>query len=293
MLLFLQKKKNPFAFKKSPLVPPKKVLLFPSKTPHKDASIFWTLWGRMRLVVAFLLLLGASRAQALTVFAAASLTNAMQDVGTLWQAAGHKKVTFSFDSSSTLALQIDHGAPAAIFVSADEKWMDELDRHGLIVPDSRTDLLGNSLVLVEPKSSLKPLTLTPGVKLDPVLGPQGRLAVGDPAHVPAGIYARQSLEKLKLWDALKDRLAPADSVRSALRLVETGSAPAGIVYATDVKITPSLGVAGTFPPDSHDPIRYPVALIAAHDSREAAAFLAFLHTMPAQDVFRHYGFTLP
>jgi molybdate transport system substrate-binding protein len=247
----------------------------------------------MRLVLAFLLMLGATRAEALTVFAAASLTNALQDVGTLWQAAGHKKVTFSFDSSSTLALQIEHGAPAAIFISADEKWMDDLAKHRAIVTQSRTDLLGNSLVLVEPKTSLKPVTLTPGVNLAPLLGAQGRLAVGDPAHVPAGIYAKQALEKLNLWESLKNRLAPADSVRGALRLVETGSAPAGIVYATDVKVAPSLAIAGTFPPDTHDPIRYPVALVAAHNSPEAQAFLVFLHGDPAQDVFRHYGFTAP
>jgi molybdate transport system substrate-binding protein len=247
----------------------------------------------MRLFLACLLLLGATRAEALTVFAAASLTNALQDVDTLWRAAGHKKVTFSFDSSSTLALQIEHGAPAAIFISADEKWMDELEKRRLIVPESRTDLLGNSLVMVEPKASLKPVTLAPGVKLDSVLGAQGRLAVGDPGHVPAGIYAKQSLEKLHIWDEVKNRLAPADSVRSALRLVETGSAPAGIVYATDVKIAPSLGIAGTFPADSHEPIRYPVALVAAQDSKEALAFLDFLHGTQARDVFLHYGFTAP
>jgi molybdate transport system substrate-binding protein len=248
----------------------------------------------MRLFLALVLALaGAGRAQALTVFAAASLTNAVQDVGSLWQAAGHPKVTFDFDSSSTLALQIEHGAPAAIFISADEKWMDELANRGAIVTESRADLLGNSLVLVEPKASLSPLTLAPGAKLDAVLGARGRLAVGDPAHVPAGIYARQALENLGMWAALENRLAPAESVRAALRLVETGTAPAGIVYATDVKVAPSLGIAGVFPPATHDPIRYPVALIAAQDSREAQAFLAFLHSEQAQDVFRRYGFTAP
>jgi molybdate transport system substrate-binding protein len=240
-----------------------------------------------------MLLVCSGRAAALTVFAAASMTNAMQDVGTLWQAAGHKKVVFSFASSSVLALQIENGAPASLFISADEKWMDELASKGVIEPASRSDLVGNSLVLVEPKKALKPIDLVPGVKLDAVLGPRGRLAVGDPAHVPAGIYARQALEKLGLWASLEKRLAPADSVRSALRLVETGEAPAGIVYSTDVKIVPLLGVAGVFPAETHDPILYPVAMIRAHNTKEARDFLAFLHTRQAQDVFAHYGFTAP
>jgi len=235
----------------------------------------------------------AARAAALTVFAAASMTNAMQDVGTLWQAAGHPKIAFSFASSSVLALQIENGAPANLFISADEKWMDELAKKRLIVPGSRSDLVGNSLVLVEPKSTLKPVNLVPGATLDPVLGAKGRLAVGDPGHVPAGIYAKQALQKLGLWASVAKRLAPADSVRSALRLVETGEAPAGIVYATDAKIVPSLDVAGVFPADSHDPIRYPVAVIKAHDTKEAVAFLGFLSTPDARAVFTHYGFTAP
>jgi molybdate transport system substrate-binding protein len=240
-----------------------------------------------------LLLVFCARAAALTVFAAASMTNAMQDIGTLWQAAGHKKVTFSFAASSVLALQIENGAPANLFVSADEKWMDELAGKGVIVANSRSDLVGNSLVLVEPRKTLKPVDLVPGVKLAALLGPQGRLAVGDPAHVPAGIYARQALEKLGVWDTLEKRLAPADSVRSALRLVETGEAPAGIVYSTDVKIEPALAVAGVFPPETHDPILYPVALTKSHNTKEARDFLAFLRTPQAQDVFAHYGFTSP
>jgi molybdate transport system substrate-binding protein len=248
----------------------------------------------MRLLLAILVVLPLSaRAAPLTVFAAASLTNAMQDVGNLWMAAGHHRVVFSFASSSTLALQIEHGAPANLFVSADEKWMDDLAAHHELAAGTRTDLLGNSLVLVEPKSALKPVALGPGTKLDAVLGTGGRLAVGDPAHVPAGIYAKQALVKLGLWDSVKDRLAPADSVRSALRLVEVGEAPAGIVYATDVKITPTLGIAGTFPPDSHLPIIYPAAIMKAGNTAEARAFLAFLHTQKAADVFQHYGFSAP
>ncbi len=248
----------------------------------------------MRALFLLLMLVpAAAHAASLTVFAAASLTNAMQDIGTLWQAAGHKKVTFSFASSSVLALQIEHGAPANLFISADEKWMDDASAKNAIVRDSRADLVGNSLVLVEPKATLKPIALAPGVKLDQVLGASGRLAVGDPGHVPAGIYAKQSLTKLGLWQSVSGRLAPADSVRSALRLVETGEAPAGIVYATDVKIVPTLGTAGVFPPDSHDPIRYPAAITKNGNTKEARAFMAFLFTTQAQDVFQHYGFTPP
>ncbi len=244
----------------------------------------------MRFVFAWMLLcapLQAWAASPLTVFAAASLTNAMQDVGALWTAHGHGKVVFSFAASSTLAQQIERGAPAGVFVSADEKWMDGL------APNTRLDLLGNTLVLVEPKAGLKPVTLTAGGNLDAVLGPGGRLALGDPAHVPAGIYAQQALERLGMWPKVQRRLAPADSVRSALRLVELGEAPAGIVYGTDVRATPSLAVAAEFPADSHDPILYPAAVVADNDGAGARAFLAFLQTQPAQDVFRHYGFSRP
>ncbi len=251
----------------------------------------------MRFVFACLLLCAPLRAWAagstLTVFAAASLTNAMQDVGALWMAHGHGRVVFSFASSSTLAQQIERGAPADVFVSADEKWMDDLAHRGGLAPNTRLDLLGNTLVLVEPKAGLKPVALTAGGNLDAVLGRSGRLAVGDPAHVPAGIYAQQALERLGMWPKLERRLAPTDSVRSALRLVELGEAPAGIVYGTDVRVTPSLAVAAEFPADSHDPILYPAAVVADNDSRDARAFLAFLSTQPAQDVFRHYGFSKP
>ena len=249
----------------------------------------------MRLLLTLLLLLpmGARAEAPLTVFAAASLTNALRDIGALWAAAGHQKPVFSFASSSTLAQQIEHGAPANVFLSADEKWMDDLAKHGGLAAGTRRDLVGNSLVLVEPAARMHTIVLKAGVDLNAVLGRDGRLAVGDPAHVPAGIYAQQSLEKLGVWPALKARLAPADSVRSALRLVELGEAPAGIVYATDVGVSPKLAVAGVFPAESHDPIRYPGGVVKARDSHAARAFLAFLQTQPCHDVFSHYGFSSP
>jgi molybdate transport system substrate-binding protein len=251
----------------------------------------------MRVLLTLLLLLLlplAGRAETpLTVFAAASLTNALQDLGVRWMADGHGKIVFSFAASSTLALQIEHGAPANVFLSADEKWMNDLARHDAIVAATRFDVVGNSLVLVEPKAGMKPVTLTAGVSLDPILGPGGRLAVGDPAHVPAGIYAQQALQKLGLWTALQKRLAPADSVRSALRLVELGEVPAGIVYATDVGVSPKLAIAGTFPPSSHDPIRYPAAVVKAGDTKPARSFMSFLKSQEAHDIFEHYGFSNP
>jgi molybdate transport system substrate-binding protein len=235
----------------------------------------------------------ARAAPGLTIFAASSLTDAFHDIGTLWMAQGHKPIAFNFAASSTLALQIEHGAPADIFASADELWMDKLAQAHRIDPQTRGDFAANALDLVEPKSSLKRITLKPGANLAAILGPSGRLAVGDPAHVPAGIYAEQALKHLGLWDSVRNRLAPADNVRSALMLVSTGEAPAGIVYATDARIVASLGVAATFPADSHDPIRYPVALTGKGNTKEAAEFIAFLHTQPAQDVLEHYGFLKP
>jgi molybdate transport system substrate-binding protein len=248
---------------------------------------------KLLLTLALCLAPAVSHAAGLTIFAAASLTNAMQDIGALWAAAGHAKPVFNFASSGTLAQQIEHGAPANVFASADEKWMDDIGRHDLIAEGTRADLLGNDLVLVEPRGSLHRITIAKDLEIGAILAPAGRLAIGDPKSVPAGIYAKQALEKLGVWDRVRDRLAPAASVRGALLLVERGEAPAGIVYGTDVHVSPTLAVAGIFPADSHDPIRYPFAVVKPNDTKEARAFLAFLRTGASQDVFRHYGFTGP
>jgi len=252
----------------------------------------------MRRGLVFLMLLlplgaAAKPAPGLTVFAAASLTDALHDIGVLWQAQGHPALVFSFAASSTLARQIEQGAPADIFASADETWMDELAKHHKIDPGTRVDLVGNTLVLAERKATLKPIDLKPGADIIGLLGPGERLAVGDPTHVPAGIYAKQALQKLGLWAALASRLAPAEDVRAALMLVQHGETPAAIVYGTDVKFAPGVGVAGTFPADSHDPIRYPIAATPRGASKDGLAFLTFLHTDDAQVVFRHYGFPPP
>jgi molybdate transport system substrate-binding protein len=248
----------------------------------------------MRYPALLLLLLPLSaHAAGLTVFAAASLTDAFKDIGVRWQALGHAPVTFSFAASSTLARQIEAGAPADVFASADEKWMNALAAANNIVPGTRVDIVGNALVVVERRANLHPVDLKDGVDLSTLLGTSGRLAIGDPSNVPAGIYAKQALIKLDAWDKVADRLAPAGSVRDALELVARGEAPAGIVYATDVRVVSDLAVAGTFPADSHDPILYPAAVTTHASGGEARAFVKFLTSASAQDVFAHYGFTAP
>ena len=182
---------------------------------------------RVLLFLCMLLVPLAARAQELTVFAAASLTNALKDVSAQWVKAGHQPLRMSFASSSTLAQQIEQGAPVNVFASADEKWMDYLAGKNLIVPGTRKDLLGNELVLVVPADHPLHVTIGPGFDLLKLLGPTGRLAVGDPAHVPAGIYAEQALKKLGLWDSVSPRLASAEDVRSALLPQQVVQNPAG------------------------------------------------------------------
>ena len=248
---------------------------------------------RSLLLVAPTLLLpltGRAQARGLTLFAAASLTNVMAEVDAAWQAAGHAAVRTSFASSSTLARQIEQGAPADVFASADEQWADWMQQRNLLVPGTRRDLLTNDLVLVMPKSTARALSITPGLDLSALLGPSGRLAVGDPASIPAGIYAKQALTKLGLWQAAQPRLAASDSVRSALLLVERGEAPAGIVYRTDVAVSPTLVVAGTFPANSHDPITYPFAAVKGGDTAQARLYLDFLAGSQARPIFQKRGF---
>jgi molybdate transport system substrate-binding protein len=184
---------------------------------------------RILLFLWVLLVPLAGHAQELTMFAAASLTDALKEISGQWAKAGHQPLRMSFGSSSTLARQIDQGAPANVFASADEKWMDFLVGKGLIASDTRKALLGNELVLVVPADKPQHVTIGPGFDLLALLGPNGRIATGDPAHVPVGIYAEQALKKMNLWQAVAPRLARTDDVRAALLLVELGEAPAGIV----------------------------------------------------------------
>ena len=246
----------------------------------------------MRFLLFLFVLLAplASRAQELTVFAAASLTDAMKDVSAQWAQAGHQALRMSFGSSSTLARQIEQGAPVNLFASADERWMDYLADKQLIAADTRKELLGNDLVLVVAADKPQHVTIGRGFDLLGLLGPNGRLATGDPAHVPVGIYAEQALRKLGLWDGVAPRLARTDDVRAALLLVERGEAPAGIVYATDAAVSKAVMIAGTFPADSHDPISYPFAVTKAGDTAEARALMTFLAGPQARTVFVQRGF---
>lgn len=244
----------------------------------------------MRILLVLLLLLAPIGAYAQTVFAAASLTDALKQIAALWVKQGHPVPQMSFASSSTLARQIEAGAPANIFASADEKWMDYLAKKSLIVPDTRKDLLGNDLVLVEPAATVRHVNIGPGFDLLGLAGPGGRIAVGDPTHVPAGIYAEQALKNLGIWDKVQSHLAPSPDVRSALLLVERGEAPAGIVYGTDAAVSKNVKVAGVFPESSHDPVTYPFAIVRGQDTPQAQAFLAFLSSPAAHAVWVADGF---
>ena len=234
----------------------------------------------------------ARAADQVTVMAAASLTDALQALGSAWAARGHPAPRFVFAASSTLARQIEQGAPADLFASADEPWMDDLQQRGLIVSDSRTSPLGNRLVLIAPANQPGDIALTPGVDLLARLGAHGRLATGDPAGVPVGKYAQAALTTLGAWDAVAPRLARAESVRAALLLVERGEAPLGIVYATDAAASKGVRAVGTFPENTHPPVSYPFALTRHGDRTEARALLAFLTGPDAAPVYRSLGFSV-
>lgn len=225
-----------------------------------------------------------------TVFGAASLSNALQDLGDAYTKQGAVAVRFSFAASSTLAKQIENGSSADIFFSADLEWMNYLQEHHWIQPASRHDLLGNQLVLVAPLGSKIRLKIEPHFDLAGALG-SGRLATGDPASVPVGRYAKQALSQLGVWEGVVARLVPADSVRSALAFVDRGEVPLGIVYQTDALQDKNVQVVDVFPPDSHQPIIYPVALTRTAKP-EAEKFLDYIRG-PAGDVtFKRYGFKL-
>ena len=244
------------------------------------------------LGLALALVPGARAAGPVVVFAAASLTNAFEDVGRAWVAKGHAAPRFSFAASSTLAKQVEQGAPAAIFASADEAWMDYLVERKLIEKASRRDLASNSLVLVVPADGPSTVVLGPGTDFAKLFAGR-RIATGDPAHVPVGRYAEQALRSLGGWDAVAPRLVRAESVRAALAFVERGEVAAGIVYSTDASISSRVKVAGTFPATSHPPIVYPIALVAGRADDEARALLAFLTGPEVRGILRRQGVTDP
>jgi len=244
------------------------------------------------MAVALILLAGLGVAQAdVVVFAAASTTNAVTEIGELYDAQNKGHMVPSFASSSTLAKQIGNGAPADVYLSANTKWMNYVEAKGLLTKGSRFDLLKNRIVLIAPLGSALPdITIEPGFSPSAALGKTGRLSMGDPGHVPAGMYGKKALETLESWNEVKDRLAPMKDVRAALVLVERGETPLGLVYATDAAISSKVRVVGTFPETCHPPIVYPVASLAEGNNAEAQRFLDFLRTPEARAVFEKYGF---
>jgi molybdate transport system substrate-binding protein len=248
----------------------------------------------LRGIWAFVLLFPAAacvaQAQALTIFAAASLKNALDEAAAAYAAANAMRPRISYAASSALAKQIESGAPADIFISADLAWMDYLEKQGRLAPGTRRNLLGNRLVLIAPAKEPRKLQPAPGFAIGAALG-SGRIALANPDSVPAGKYAKAALEKLGVWDQVAGRVAAADNVRAALALVARGETPLGVVYQTDANAEPGVMVAGVFPAGSHPPIVYPAA--ALKDAKPgSAAFLAFLRGEAAQRVFEKHGFTV-
>lgn len=254
--------------------------------PYRDLVL-------LRIVAFLLILLPAPLwARDVTVFAAASLKNALEDVAKAWTDETGHSVTLSFAGSSALARQIDAGAPADIFISANPGWMDHLAAHDLIRTETRVNLLGNRLVLIGPDGSDPLGPLGPGTNLAARLGPD-RMAMALVDAVPAGIYSKAALVSLDLWPQVSDKIAQTDNVRAALALVALGEAPLGITYASDAQVQPKVMVLARFPASSHPEILYPAALIADSTSPQAAAFLAFLQSEGAWDIFHAAGFSRP
>ena len=230
-----------------------------------------------------------AQGETLLVFAAASMKNALDEVNAAYTKATGIRTTTSYAASSALMKQIENGAPADIFVSADTEWMDYGAEKKLVAEPSRLNLLGNRLVLIAPKdSTIKKVDLIPGVHLHGLIG-DGRIATGDVNAVPVGRYAKAALEKLGIWSAVEPRMAMAENVRAALTLVARNEAPLGIVYATDAKAEPVVKVVGIFPEALHPPIVYPLAATATAKPA-AAGYILFLRSQSARDIFERHGF---
>ena len=244
------------------------------------------------VILASLFLLTATHAEPRgpLVFAAASLKNALDAASNEWTRETGQPVTISYGASSTLAKQVEAGAPVDIFISADLDWMDYLAQRNLIRPATRKNLLGNDLVLIAPNGTPH-VEIKSGMDLAGMLK-GGRLAVADPNGVPAGKYAKVALTSLGLWPSVEQSLAPAENVRAALLLVSRGEAPYGIVYRTDAAAEPGVTVVGVFPDDSHPPIIYPAALLNGAQGTGADKFLQFLESPKAGPFFEQQGFKL-
>jgi molybdate transport system substrate-binding protein len=241
-------------------------------------------------LAAQLAIVSAAVAKDVVVFAAASLKNALDDASAAYEKETGVKALISYAASSTLAKQVESGAPADIFISADLDWMDYLEKRNLIKPETRLTLLGNKLVLVAPANSTANIEIAPGFALADLLGNE-RLAMADPSAVPAGKYGKSALEQLGVWAAVSSKVAPAEDVRSALLLVSRGETPLGIVYATDAAVDKGVRIVASFPEDSHPPIVYPAALLVSSENPAAAAFLDYLKSDKARPFFERQGFT--
>lgn len=276
------------------LMPPSMHANGKAKTMSKKGLFNWKKAG---IAIALLLLAGGlgntpAFADRLMVYAAASTTHAVSEIGEIFARQYQMRLAFSFAASSTLAKQIENGAPAHVFISANTKWMDYLEKQRQIDAGTRMDLLGNRLVLIAPAdSAARPVRIQPGFDLAGMIG-EGLLSMGDPDHVPAGIYGRQALFSLGLWKAVKRHVARSKDVRAALMLVERGEAPIGVVYATDAASRPKVQVVGTFPHTSHAPIVYPVAVVAGQRSAATDRFMTLLRAPETKTVFTKYGFSV-
>lgn len=247
------------------------------------ATVAWLLTATLALPV--------QAAEKVTVFAAASMKNALDAANAAWQTETGNETTVSYAASSALAKQIEGGAPADVFISADLAWMDYVAEKKLIKEDTRVNLLGNRIVLVAAKDKAQPVEIKDGFDLAGLVG-DGKLAMGEVKSVPAGKYGKAALEKLGAWSAVESKVAGAESVRAALALVSRGEAPYGIVYQTDAAADPGVAIVGTFPEDSHPPIIYPVAVLTESKSAAAAAYLDFLKSDKAAAFFTEQGFTI-
>ncbi|WP_029352668.1 molybdate ABC transporter substrate-binding protein [Bosea sp. 117] len=233
---------------------------------------------------------GARAQEPPTIFAAASLTNAFQDIGKAYKEKAGVEPKFSFAASSALAKQLEAGAPAAIFASADLKWMDYTDSKDLTLKATRITPIGNNLVLIMPADKAKAVTISKDFDWHAFLGADGKIATGLTDSVPIGVYAKAALTNLGQWDKVKDRVVGAESVRAALALVERGEATAGIVYSTDAAIAKNVKVVAEFPAGSYPPVEYPMAIAKGQDTEANKALLAFLGGPEAKAIYAKYGF---
>ena len=254
-------------------------------------SRFRAISAGLILVFGLLAVAPSALAEDVLVFAAASLKNALDDTIAAYEKNGGGTIKVSYAASSALAKQIENGAPADIFISADLDWMNDVAKNNAIKPETRANLFGNVLVLVEPADSTRTVDIRPGFPLAAMLA-DGRLAMANPDSVPAGKYGKAALQKLGVWDAVESKVASAEDVRAALLFVSRKEAPFGIVYQTDATADKGVNVAGVFPADTYPPIIYPAALTASSKNPEAAKFLAYMRSDAAKPFFEKQGFSI-